>query len=152
MIINVISRDRAPRWLEEGFAIYLAGEGEMFSRYLRRGKLTTEELEKRLQSPSTQSDMRSLYAEAYLKVNEMVRNEGEAKVWKRLAGELTAATPGTARALAHKRIIFNPKPPRLIHPLLSVIDPNPRPARDLTRRDRNSLFKPHSVAKQVRFI
>ncbi len=85
MIINVISRERAPRWLEEGFAIYLAGEGEMFSRYLRRGMLTTEELEKRLQRPSTQSDMRSLYAEAYLKVSEMVRNEGEASVWKRLA-------------------------------------------------------------------
>ena len=85
VIINVISRDRAPRWLEEGFAIYLAGEGAMFSRYLRRGKLITEELEKRLQRPSTQSDMRSLYAEAYLKVNAMVRNEGEASVWKKLA-------------------------------------------------------------------
>ena len=84
VIINVISRDRAPRWLEEGFAIYLAGEGEMFSRYLRRGKLTDEELENRLQRPSTQSDMRSLYAEAYLKVSAMVRNEGEASVWKKL--------------------------------------------------------------------
>jgi len=85
VIVNIISRDRAPRWLEEGFAIYLAGEGEMFARYLRRGKLTTEELENRLQGPSTQSDMRSLYAEAYLKVNAMVRGEGEASVWKRLA-------------------------------------------------------------------
>ena len=85
VIINVISRNRAPRWLEEGFAIYLAGEGEMFSRFLRRGKHTTEELEKRLQRPGTQSDMRSLYAEAYLSVNSMVRNEGEASVWKRLA-------------------------------------------------------------------
>lgn len=86
VIINVISRGRAPRWLEEGFAIYLAGEGEMFSRYVRRGKLLTEELEKRLQSPTTQSDMRSLYAEAYMNVNAMVRNEGEASVWKRVAG------------------------------------------------------------------
>lgn len=85
VIINVISRGRAPRWLEEGFAIYLAGEGGMFSRYQRRGMLTTEELEKRLQRPSTQSDMRSLYAEAYLKVREMVRNEGETSVWKKLA-------------------------------------------------------------------
>ena len=85
VIINVISRGRAPRWLEEGFAIYLAGEGEMFSRHIRRGKLSTEELEKRLQRPSTQSDMRSLYAEAYLNVNSMVRNGGEASVWKRLA-------------------------------------------------------------------
>jgi hypothetical protein len=29
--------------------------------------------------------MRSLYAEAYLNVKELVRNEGEASVWKRLA-------------------------------------------------------------------
>lgn len=86
VIINVVSRDRAPRWLEEGFAIYLAGEGEMLSRDLRRGKLTTEELEKRLQRPTTQSDMRSLYAEAYLKVNAIVRSEGEASLWKRVAG------------------------------------------------------------------
>ena len=86
VIINVISRDRAPRWLEEGVALYLAGEGAMFSRDQRRGLLTGEELEKRLQRPSTQSDMRMLYAEAYLKVNEMVRNEGEASVWKKLAG------------------------------------------------------------------
>jgi SpoIID/LytB domain protein len=85
VIINIISRDRAPRWLEEGFAIYLAGEGEMFSHYVRRGKLSTEELEKRLQRPSTQSDMRSLYAEAYINVKELVRNEGEASVWKKLA-------------------------------------------------------------------
>jgi SpoIID/LytB domain protein len=85
VIINVISRGRAPRWLEEGFAIYLAGEGEMFSRYVRRGKLSTEELEKRLQRPSTQSEMRALYAEAYMNVNVMVRDEGEASVWKRLA-------------------------------------------------------------------
>jgi len=29
--------------------------------------------------------MRSLYADAYAKVSAMVRNEGEASVWKRLA-------------------------------------------------------------------
>ena len=85
VIINIISRERAPRWLEEGFAIYLAGEGSMFSRYVRRGALTPDELEKRLQQPKTQTDMRALYAEAYLKVNEMARNEGEASVWKRIA-------------------------------------------------------------------
>jgi len=71
--------------LEEGFAIYLAGEGEMFSRYLRRGILTTDELEKRLQHPETQTEMRSLYADAYAKIVGMVRAEGEASVWKRLA-------------------------------------------------------------------
>lgn len=84
-LINVISRDRAPRWLEEGFAIYLAGEGRMFARYLRRSLLSIEELERRLKSPSSQSDMRSLYADAYVKVDGMARDEGEASVWKKLA-------------------------------------------------------------------
>jgi len=85
VIIDVVSRDRAPRWLEEGFAIYLSGEGAMYSR-ARRGALSDEELEKRLEHPSSQADMRASYADAYLKVNEMVRNQGEASVWKKLAG------------------------------------------------------------------
>jgi len=86
VIINIISRNRAPRWLEEGFAIYLAGEGRQFSNHSRRGALTTDELERRLQHPRTQAEMRSLYAQAYLAISEMVRNQSEASVWKRVAG------------------------------------------------------------------
>ena len=86
VFIDVVSRDRAPRWLEEGFAIYLAGEGQMFSHYIRRGLMVTEELEKRLQRPGSQQEMRALYAQAYLEVAQMVRYEGEASVWKKLAG------------------------------------------------------------------
>ena len=78
--------DRAPRWLEEGFALYLAGEGPTISRYVMRGLLSDEELERRMQHPRTQEEMRSLYAQAYITVAEMVRNQGEASVWKKLAG------------------------------------------------------------------
>jgi SpoIID/LytB domain protein len=85
-IIDNISRDRAPRWLEEGFAIYLAGEGSMFSNYVKRGAITIEELERRLEHPRTQQEMRSLYAQAYITVSQMARNEGEASVWRRVAG------------------------------------------------------------------
>jgi len=85
VIIDVVSRDRAPRWLEEGFAIYLAGEGAMYS-HPNRGLLIDEELEKRLEHPRSQADMRAAYADAYLKVKEMIRNGGEASVWKKLAG------------------------------------------------------------------
>jgi stage II sporulation protein D len=84
VVIDVVSRGRAPRWLEEGFAIYLAGEGAMYSR-ARRGALSDDELEQRLARPRSQSDMRSSYADAYVRVTEMVRNGGEASVWKRLA-------------------------------------------------------------------
>lgn len=78
--------NRAPRWLEEGFALYLAGEGPTISRYVMRGLLLDEELERRMQHPRTQEEMRSLYAQAYITVAEMVRNQGEASVWKKLAG------------------------------------------------------------------
>lgn len=75
---------RAPRWLEEGFALYLAGEGPTISRYVMRGLLLDEELEERMQHPRTQEEMRSLYAQAYITVAEMVRNQGETSVWKKL--------------------------------------------------------------------
>ncbi len=84
VFIDIISRDRAPRWLEEGFAIYLAGEGSMFSNHARSGGMSTDELEQRLEHPRTQQEMRALYAQAYLAVNELVRTQGEASVWKRV--------------------------------------------------------------------
>jgi stage II sporulation protein D len=76
--------NRVPRWLEEGFALYLAGEGPTISRYQMRGLLLDEELERRMQHPRSQEEMRSLYAQAYISVAEMVRNQGEASVWKKL--------------------------------------------------------------------
>ncbi len=86
VVIDTVSQNHAPRWLEEGFALYLAGEGPTISRYQRRGTLTTEELEKRLERPGSQQDMRALYADAYRAVSSLVRNNGEASVWKKLAG------------------------------------------------------------------
>jgi SpoIID/LytB domain protein len=86
VVIDKASNNRAPRWLEEGFALYLAGEGPMISHYHSRGALSTEELEKRLARPGSQEEMRTLYAQAYLDVLNLVRNGGEASVWKRIAG------------------------------------------------------------------
>jgi stage II sporulation protein D len=85
VLIGSVSNKRAPRWLEEGFALYLAGEGHAISRYAARTRLSEEELEKRLQNPSTQVEMRTLYAEAYRMVAEMIRRQGEASVWNRLS-------------------------------------------------------------------
>ena len=85
-VIDKASRNRAPRWLEEGFALYLAGEGSTISRYRGRGVLSTAELEKRLERPGSQEEMRTLYAQAYLDVFNLVTNGGEASVWKRIAG------------------------------------------------------------------
>jgi hypothetical protein len=85
VVIDSASSNRAPRWLEEGFAIYLAGEGKLFSHYQTRGALSNEELERRLERPGSQQDMRALYAQAYASVAELVRSQGEAAVWKKLA-------------------------------------------------------------------
>ncbi|MDX6529533.1 MAG: stage sporulation protein [Blastocatellia bacterium] len=85
VVIDKAGHNRTPRWLEEGFAIYLAGEGSMISNYLRRGALPPEELEKKLERPGSREEMRALYAQAYTDVLSLVRNNGEASVWRRLA-------------------------------------------------------------------
>src|SRR6185436_5613332 len=86
IVIDSISNKRAPRWLEEGFALYLAAEGQAISRYVTRDRLAEDELEQRLQRPRTQAEMRTLYAEAYLMVAETIRFQGESSVWTKLAG------------------------------------------------------------------
>jgi hypothetical protein len=85
ILIDSVSNKRAPRWLEEGFALFLAAEGPAISRYATRERLSEAELEQRLQRPRTQVEMRTLYGEAYLVVAEMVRRQGEPSVWNRLS-------------------------------------------------------------------
>ena len=86
IMIDSVSNKRAPRWLAEGFAIYLAREGQAISRYLARSRLAEDELEQRLERPRTQVEMRTLYAEAYLMVAELIKRQGEASVWNKLSG------------------------------------------------------------------
>jgi stage II sporulation protein D len=86
-VIDSVSNNRAPRWLAEGFAIYLAGESKTFSQSATRGNnRSTDELERRMEHPRTQPEMKELYAQAYASVIEMIRNQGEASVWKKLSG------------------------------------------------------------------
>jgi len=85
VVIDKISHNRAPRWLGEGFAIYLAGEGPMFARYATTTKLSPDEIEKRLERPGSQPEMRMLYALAYNHVLDLIRAGTEAGAWKKLA-------------------------------------------------------------------
>ncbi len=87
VVIDAVSHNHTPRWLEEGFAIYLAGEGPTISRYATKAKLTTDQLEKKLERPGSQQEMRALYADAYRTVFDLIKTGGEASVWKKLAGD-----------------------------------------------------------------
>ncbi len=85
VVIDAVSHNRAPRWLGEGFAIYLAGEGPMFARYTTKTKISPDEIERRLERPGSQQEMRMLYSLAYNQVVELIRTGSEASVWKELA-------------------------------------------------------------------
>ena len=74
---------RAPRWLAEGLAAHVAGEGPRLARSAPGGRIPTEELERRLARPASPQEMRALYAAAYAEVSALVRREGEAAVWRR---------------------------------------------------------------------
>ena len=82
--IDAAGHGRAPRWLAEGFALYLAGEGKMISPHERKEKLTIAELEGRLSQSGSVEEMRALYAAAYREVIKIIQSEGEAKVWQRV--------------------------------------------------------------------
>ncbi|MFL6207947.1 MAG: SpoIID/LytB domain-containing protein [Pyrinomonadaceae bacterium] len=84
-VIDALSRERAPRWLAEGLAAYTAGEGARLTRAAPLKKLSLSELEQKLAQPASAEEMRALYAAAYREVVALVRTEGEAKVWQRVA-------------------------------------------------------------------
>ncbi len=87
-LVDVVGRGRAPRWLAEGLAVHLAGEGRLVARYQPRQRLTTDEIEKQLSNSRiarSANEMRAAYAAAYSEVKRLIDNEGEASVWRRVA-------------------------------------------------------------------
>jgi hypothetical protein len=86
-MIDLVSHGRAPRWLAEGFALHLAGEGRLLARYEPQKRMTTAEIDKQLGYSTwtvSASEMRTVYAAAYGEVRRLVKSEGETNVWKRL--------------------------------------------------------------------
>jgi stage II sporulation protein D len=87
-LVDVVSRGRAPRWLAEGLALHLAGEGRLLARYEPRVKMSVQEIEKQLGSTAagmSADETRTVYAAAYGEVKRLIKSEGEAGIWKRLA-------------------------------------------------------------------
>jgi len=86
--IEVLGKGRTPRWLAEGMAIYLAGEGSNYSQVGLRNKMSREELERRLSKPAPVRVMKELYAAAYREVFSIIQAEGEAGVWWMMVNQL----------------------------------------------------------------
>ncbi len=84
-VIEVLGQSRAPRWLAEGLAIYVAGEAAKLPRIENKTTLSREELERKLARPASVAEMRELYAMAYSEVRALIQAEGEAAVWRRVA-------------------------------------------------------------------
>ena len=87
-LVDAIGHGRTPRWLAEGLALHLAGEGRMVARYEPRKRMSIEEIEKQLadnKSDQSANAMRATYAAAYSEVKRLIDSEGEASVWKRVA-------------------------------------------------------------------
>jgi len=94
-VIEATGQGRTPRWLAEGLAIAFAGEGPSLLRVKPAPRrLPLDELERRLGSPRSASEMRSLYASAYIAVRELIQKEGEPAVWRRFEAQSTAARVG----------------------------------------------------------
>ena len=85
VIVDSMGGGQTPRWLTEGMALYVAGEGTMLARAPESRPLPLETIEQKLASATVATEMQAAYAAAYKVVNELVRVEGESTVWKRVA-------------------------------------------------------------------
>ena len=84
-LIDTIGGGQTPRWLEEGIAVYVAGEGRLIDNQPQINSLSPPTVEQALASAKSATDMRNAYAAAYNLVKQLIRTEGENKVWQRVA-------------------------------------------------------------------
>ena len=80
--LEALGRGRAPLWLVEGLAAYVAGEGPQLARAGSALRISTDELERRLAHPGSAEETRALYAAAYTEVAALIRREGEPAAWR----------------------------------------------------------------------
>jgi hypothetical protein len=89
-LIDALGNGQTPRWFAEGMAIYLAGEARRFNI---TNSTSATNIEQALATAKSADDMKAAYAAAYNLVQELIRREGENKVWKRLADQSYSVTP-----------------------------------------------------------
>ena len=66
-------------------AVYLAGEGRLIESGQQLSPMSPPTVEQALTSIKSATDMRNAYAAAYNLVKQLIRSEGENKIWKRIA-------------------------------------------------------------------
>ena len=85
VMVDAMGDGQTPRWLTEGLALYVAGEGTRLAQSGETRPLTVEVVDQKLASASTAAEMQAAYAAAFKLVSQLIRVEGENKVWKRVA-------------------------------------------------------------------
>jgi stage II sporulation protein D len=85
VVIDSVGGKQTPRWLTEGFALYIAGEGKLLERYAKGPTLSPNDLERKLVTAKSADEMKAAYAAAYKTVRDLIRVEGENKLWQRVA-------------------------------------------------------------------
>ena len=81
VLVDTIGNGEAPRWFTEGMALYVAGEGRLFEKQV--SSMSAGKIDEALSSAKSADEMRAAYAAAYNFVKQLIRAEGENKVWKR---------------------------------------------------------------------
>jgi len=85
VVIDAVGGKQTPRWLAEGFALYIAGEGKLLERYAKGPTPSPNDLERKLAAMKSADEMKAAYAAAYKTVRDLIRVEGENKLWQRVA-------------------------------------------------------------------
>jgi stage II sporulation protein D (peptidoglycan lytic transglycosylase) len=85
VLIDAIGGGQTPRWLTEGMAVYVAGEGRLIESRQQMNLVSPPTVEQALASAKSATDMRNAYAAAYDLVKQLIRSDGEEKIWKRVA-------------------------------------------------------------------
>ena len=85
VVVDAIGGGQTPRWFSEGIALYLAGEGKVLEPYAKGPALAPKDLERKLETAKSAEEIKMVYAAAYKVVRDLIRVEGENKLWKRVA-------------------------------------------------------------------
>jgi len=85
VVIDTLGGGKTPRWLAEGIALYIAGEGKLIQQTAKGAVTSPADLERKLATAKTSTEMKAAYAAAYEAVRDLLRVEGENKLWKRVA-------------------------------------------------------------------